>query len=162
RALAKTAPAFGVARTIRCGLRVIGSTHRLAAAGGLVCSRCGTPAAAGYLVGPDPERAPTVPRGSRVPPRERALPFPGARPLVPMDEAPGRSPPADVSSLLHDRRRAHSAGKEQPTVKLIRLMIWTSALVFSSSVFLPSPAGPQPKIPPDLQFPQGKDSPGVV
>ena len=47
-------------------------------------------------------------------------------------------------------------------MKLIRLMIWTSALVFSSSLFLPSSAGPQPKIPPDLQFPQGKDSPGVV
>ena len=55
-----------------------------------------------------------------------------------------------------------STRKEKPTVRLMRLAGSTAVLGLVGSLFLLSPGAAQVKVPPDFQFPQGKDSPGVV
>lgn len=52
-------------------------------------------------------------------------------------------------------------GKENPTMRPMRLLSSTAVLAFVGSLFLLSPGVAQVKTPPDFTFPQ-KTSPGVV
>ncbi len=53
-------------------------------------------------------------------------------------------------------------GKEEPTVRLMRLASSTAVLGLVSSLFFLSPGVAQTKVPPDFSFQAGKESPGAV